>query len=223
MTNRFCPLLLCIVLTGCGGAEVRGGETGYRPDPRPLATTMVYACGAYQFTARLGPGDMAVWLPDRYVILSRVRSESGVMYEEGDIQFWSAGEETTLSLGQEAYAGCALVPEQVPWEDARRRGVDFRAVGNEPGWSLEIQSGRHLLFVGDYGMLRVLTPDPGQNSNGQARVYHAVTETNDLRVEIMDESCNDSMTGEGLPSTVAITVNGSTFYGCGRSLDHPWE
>ena len=218
-------LTICIALAGCGSGPLRASDPGadFQPDGRPLASTLVYDCNGFDFIARLGPGEMALWLPDRYVVLSQVRSASGTKYQEGDIEFWSKGDEAILTLGSEQYMGCTLQPWRVPWEDARRRGVDFRAIGNEPGWSLEIQAGQHLLFTGDTGMRRRLTPDPGALVQGQRRRWHAVTEAVDLQVEVIDEPCVDTLSGETFPSGVTVTLDGETLYGCGRELDHPWQ
>jgi len=226
--NRiFWPVIFLALLAGCGGKGVRGSEvsevTGYSPDQRPLGKTMVYECNGYEFVARLGPGEMAVWLEDRYTILSQVRSASGVKYQEGDTVFWTKGEDAMLEIDNQQYRDCRLVPGRVPWEDARRRGVDFRAVGNEPGWYLEIQRGRQILFVGDYGMQRVMVPDPQEVQSGPTRSYHAITEANDLRVEILDELCTDTMKGGSFPSQVLVYLNGTTLWGCGRKLAYPWQ
>jgi len=223
MKDTCCWVILSLLLTACGGGDVRGGEAAFSSDQRPLGKTMVYECTGYEFIARLGPGEMAVWLEDRYLILSQVRSASGVKYEEGATIFWSKGEEAALWVDNQHYADCRLAPARVPWEDARRRGVNFRAVGNEPGWYLEIQRGRQLLFVGDYGMQRVMVPDPGEESLGPTRIYHGITETNDLRVEIVDELCTDTMKGDIFPSQVLIYLNGTTLWGCGRDLRQPWQ
>ena len=215
-------LLYCAVMLACAGSGPLAMEADFRPDPRPLATTMLYSCNGYEFIARLGPGEMALWLPERYVILSRTRSTVGVRYQEGDTVFLLTDNETTLSLGEVQFRDCKLLPERAPWADARRRHVDFRAVGHDPDWSLEIRRDQQLKLTGENDSLRLSTPDPGEQVAGQARVYHAVTERNDLRVEIVDESCPDSMTGETLASRVVVTIDGTTLYGCGRSLDYPW-
>lgn len=218
-------LCACIATPGCAGGQSRSPQDGsdFLPDARPLGKTMVYDCNGYQFTARLGPGEMAVWLPDRYLVLSQVRSSSGTLYQEADVEFWIQGDEAALTVAHQQYLNCAQRPEQVPWEDARRRGVNFRAVGNEPGWSLEIRDGQHLLLVTDYGMQRVVTPDPGLTREGAARRYHAVTESADLTVEIVDETCFDTMADASYPSQVTATLNGQVLRGCGRDLDYPWE
>jgi uncharacterized membrane protein/membrane-bound inhibitor of C-type lysozyme len=219
------PIIISMVLMGCAGGNLKAAEpvTNFHSDERPLAKTMVYDCNGYDFIARLGPGEMAVWLPDRYVILSQVRSASGTKYVEGDIEFWSKGDEAMVTVGDQQHFNCTLVPWRVPWEDARRRGVEFRAVGNEPGWSLEIQGEKHLLFLGDYGMQRVALPNPGVQTQGNVRRYHAITESVELQLEIVQQSCFDSMSGEPFPNQVTVTLDGDIFYGCGRDLDYPWE
>lgn len=225
MRHNYLLFFICTALAGCGGGPVRAADpaANFLPDERPLAKTMVYDCNGYEFTARLGPGEMAIWLTDRYVVLSQVRSASGTKYQEGDIEFWSKGGEAMLRVGSQQYLNCALVPHRVPWEDARRRGVDFRAVGNEPGWSLEIKEGQHLLFIGAYGSWRVATPDPDAVIQGPTRTWHAITESANLQVQVVDERCIDTMSGEEFPSQVLVTLNGDILYGCGRDLDHPWE
>ena len=40
------------------------------------------------------------------------------------------------------------------WHKAKLRGVSFRAIGQEPGWLLEITTGTEILLVTDYGETR---------------------------------------------------------------------
>lgn len=227
MIHRVLATILVLLPVACGGNTLREGSAGrvddYSPDPRPLGKTMVYECADYEFIARLGPGEMAVWLEDRYIILSRVPSASGVKYQEGSTAFFSKGDEAMLELDGERYTSCELAPARAPWEDARRRGVNFRAVGNESGWHLEIQQGRQILFVSDYGMRRVMVPDPGEKLDGEVRIYHAITDAHDLRVEIVEEDCRDTMKGDRYPSEVSVQINGKLYLGCGRDLEIPWN
>jgi len=223
--HTFLALLFCALLVGCagGGARAEGTEPAIRTDATPLAKTLVYDCNGFEFTARPGPGEIAVWLPDRYVVLAQVPSASGAKYQDGDIEFWSKGDDAMLTVGDQQYLNCALAPYRVPWEEARRRGVNFRAVGNEPGWTLEIQQGRQLLFVGDFGMRRLTTPDPGEQLHDGTRTWHAVTESADLQVEVVQETCIDKMSGAQLPSRVTVTLDATVLQGCGRDLDNPWQ
>jgi uncharacterized membrane protein/membrane-bound inhibitor of C-type lysozyme len=225
MQFRVC-VLMCLSLAGCGASNaiqsVSADTTNFHPDERPLGTTFVYDCNGYEFIARLGPGEMAMWFPDEYVILSQVRSASGTLYEEGDISFWSKGDDAILTVGGQSYLNCSLQPERVPWEDARRRGVDFRAVGNEPGWHLEIQSGRQLLLVLGYGMQRILVSDPAEVDSGVARIYKGEAGERDLQVEIIDQACVDTMSGQQFPSRVVVTFDDMYYEGCGQNLEYPW-
>ena len=220
-------VLLCLSLAACSSykplQQFSADSSDFHPDDRPLATTLVYDCNGFDFVARLGAGEMAVWLPEGYTILSQVRSASGTLYEEGDISFWSKGDEAMLTMAGQSYLNCQLQPERVPWEDARRRGVDFRGVGNEPGWHIEIQSGRQLLFVSDYGSERVLVQDPTETKTEDMRVYKGVSGGRDLQVDIVEQPCVDTMSDEQFPQRVTVQFDNVHYHGCGQYLEYPWE
>ena len=222
----FYTVCVCLALVACGGDDLRrsfsADTDGFIPDERPIATTLVYACNGYEFVARLGPGEMALWLPERYVILSQVRSASGTLYEENDISFWSKGEEAMLTVEGQDYQNCHLLPEQVAWEDARRRGVDFRGVGNDPVWSLEIQRGRQLLFILEDGAQRILVPDQNEDGEGLMYFYAGATATQNLRVKVLDLPCVDTISGDTFPTAVTVLFNGTGYQGCGQNLYYPW-
>jgi uncharacterized membrane protein len=95
----------------------------------------------------------------------------------------------------------------------------FRAIGQEPGWILDIGPGEQMVFRYDYGQERVVTPvpEPEQTAAG-GTVYQASTEVHDLRVEIRDEACEDAMSGRPYPATVRVTLNRATYTGCGEPL-----
>jgi putative lipoprotein len=190
--------------------------------PQPVARTLVYECPGLDLVARTGPGEIALWLPERYVVLGQVRSGSGARYEGDGILFWSKGAEALLEFEGRSFKGCRLAPHRAPWEDARRRGVDFRAVGNEPPWYLEIRHEAHLLLVTGYGSHRALTPAPDLRESGGVRVYRALDQAHDVLVEVRQQPCVDSMQGERYPATVTVTHNGQIYRGCGRELDYPW-
>jgi uncharacterized membrane protein len=219
-------LLLCLLLTACGGTAARhtepaGGADGQQNKTSP-GTLLVYECNDYEFVARRGTNEMALWLEDRYVVLPLVASDSGTVYENSDVSLWSNGDETMLTLAGQDYQNCHLHPQRVPWEEARRRGVEFRGAGNEPDWYLEIQ-GNRLFFVGQYGTTRIMVPDAVVESVGPARAYRGAAGTQKLQVDIVDEPCADSRSGEKFPSRVTVTVGNTAHQGCGEALDYPWE
>jgi len=220
------PFLVLLSATACAGqapGEAAPGSHDFHPDQRPLARTLVYECGDMEFITRVGPGEMAIWLEDRYLVLPQVRAASGSKYQEADVVFWSKGDEALVEVAGRTYRDCRLNPARAPWEDARRRGVDFRAVGNEPGWHLEIREDDSLLFVGDYGASKLRFTDISRESGGEQVFYTAIQGANTLRVTVVESECNDSMSGESFPFAVMVQINDRSYQGCGRSLDHPWE
>ena len=118
----------------------------------------------------------------------------------------------------------ALAPwDGVFFELARDR--DFRAIGQEPGWQLEIRKAAEMRFTYDYGKSTAVTPATKAqvNSSTGTRTYHAVTEGNDLRVDIVPVRCTDAMSGRPFPATVSVTLNGRSFRGCGEELATPYQ
>lgn len=222
LRNLFAVLLL-VQLVACTASSVPNANPENDSVLMTTGKTLVYECVGYEFIARTGPGEMAVWLEERYLILSSVRSASGSKYTEGDVTFWSKGNEAILYIGNQRFDDCTLAPHRAPWEDARRRGVDFRAVGNEPGWVLEIQNDRHLLFIADYGMNRVLIENPVLSVQGSHSIYEAHNKTDTLKIDIVDEQCTDSMKGNTFASQVTLYWNGNTYIGCGSTLVSMWK
>lgn len=228
---RIVHYLLAVVivgaLAGCATAEPDAGSAtpprDFHPDTRPLGRTLVYECTGIEFTARVGPGEMALWLEDRYLVLSQVRSASGTRYEEADLVFWSRGDTAILEMGGISYEDCRLNPARAPWEDARRRGVDFRAVGNEPGWYLEIRDGQNLLLVAEYGSQRLLLDAPRLIEQGDERIYSAAGDGHRVQVHIVPMFCADTMSGEVFPFSVRLEWQAGHYRGCGRELEHPWQ
>ncbi len=67
------------------------------------------------------------------------------------------------------------------------------------------------------GKADVVTPVPRPETDQATgiRVYHAVTEANDLRVVIEPAGCTDVMSGKAFDTTVTVTLNRQTYHGCG--------
>jgi uncharacterized membrane protein len=93
----------------------------------------------------------------------------------------------------------------------------FRAVGNEPGWVLEIVPEKWIRFSYDYGEREAYTPvpEPVRDGAAGATVYHAITEASDLRVVIERNACLDTMSGREFEAKVTVTLDGTTYRGCG--------
>jgi putative lipoprotein len=212
MRNTAAPVLLVAALTACGSQSPEESMI-----PQATGETLVYECGEYEFVVRTGPGEVALYLPDDYRVLGQVRSGSGSKYTDTEITYWSKGDSASLDLGARRYVDCALNRERGPWEEARRRGVHFRAVGQEPGWQLEIQQDRNLLLVVDYGSRKVLIPTPEPELSDGLERYRA--EEAGIMIDIETATCFDTMSGARYTHRVRVSLEGREYRGCGLSLE----
>jgi putative lipoprotein len=103
------------------------------------------------------------------------------------------------------------------WHKAKLRGVAFRAIGQEPGWLLEIKNGEEILVVTDYGQDKksYAYVEPQEDKDARKTVFQVDTDTSVL---IEGKPCTDSMSGESFEVTVTVTRGGNTYKGCGRAL-----
>ena len=103
------------------------------------------------------------------------------------------------------------------WHKAKLRGVAFRAIGQEPGWLLEITNGEEILLVADYGKNKQSYPyvEPLEDKAARKTVFSV---DDRIRVLIEGKPCTDSMSGESFEVTVTVTQGEKTLQGCGRAL-----
>lgn len=105
------------------------------------------------------------------------------------------------------------------WGEARAVGVDFRGVGQEPGWMIDVYQQNRILLLLDYGetLTEFPLPAPAYPQEGATR-YETQANGQTLVVTIRRFPCQDAMSGEAFPSTVEITIGERTLNGCGRSV-----
>jgi heat shock protein HslJ len=107
-----------------------------------------------------------------------------------------------------------------------QEGVDFKAQGNEPFWSVEIDFDKVMQFksLNHPQELSTPVPAPAQMQDAPGERYRAVTEAGELIVTILKDSCSDSMSGEQFPYKVRVDAKLTTdadyahYEGCGRYL-----
>ena len=114
----------------------------------------------------------------------------------------------------------APLPSRVdPWQNARERGIDFRAVGQEPGWFIEIDHERSIRLVWDYLEREATMPAVRPVTAVGRTTYAATNGTQHVNVVIDERRCNDVMSGDPYPTTVVVTIDGRELRGCGQFLD----
>lgn len=222
-------------LSGC---EPATQPTVSPPEPPPAATTeiaeattppsddsaastvLVYHCGAeLRLVADLRGEGMWLFLPERTVQLTQVAAASGSKYEDDGVMLWLHGNEAQLELEGVDQPSCISDPAEAVWERAKLAGADFRALGQEPPWVLELYPERVVLLL-DYGQTRIETPSV-QAEEDQATAtsrYDIETDSQRLTISLIGQSCSDSMSGESFETTVELELDGRHYHGCGRPL-----
>jgi putative lipoprotein len=106
-----------------------------------------------------------------------------------------------------------------PWQNARERGIDFRAVGQEPGWYVEVDHERGIRLMYDYGEQLVIVPAAVQPTmRDGTSMYEGAADGHRMEVAIEATSCTDPMSGDAYPNTVTVNIDGRALRGCGRDL-----
>ena len=207
----FCSLFWCV------SAQVHSDIGNQSQQMR----TFVYDCeSGHSFIVNFKNDEAWIFLPMQTVALDHVPSGSGTKYSNGAITYWSKGDEAVLDTPDTQYRGCKNNRAKAVWEDAKFRGVDFRAIGNEPGWFLEISEKTKLLFVNDYGQSRFefILSEPVTDQAARQTTYTAKSNQQPITVIIEGRVCHDTMSGEQFESTVSVQFNDREYSGCGRAL-----
>jgi uncharacterized membrane protein len=104
------------------------------------------------------------------------------------------------------------------WNAAKSRGVAFRAIGQEPGWHLEITNGEKIVLVTDYGSTTTTMPYVDPVVHEQDRLSRYVLDSHQTTIEIRSEHCADIMSGEEFGAAVTVFIGNRELRGCGRAL-----
>ena len=109
-------------------------------------------------------------------------------------------------------AGCATVKDAYDSviTDGRSASESFKAVGQEPGWTLDITPAR-VEFVGDYGETKISGANIGVRTDANTASYV----NGRLKVTRVDQTCSDSMSGQRYRETVTVVADGKRLQGCG--------
>ena len=214
--------MLLITLSACSGTNKVAEQRALLGEHADAdAQTYVFTCeDDFRFTARTQNGTAWLFLRRETLQLPAAVSTTGEKYQDGENTFWIKGDEATLSSQKRTHKGCKNNRRKAIWEHAKLSGVDFRAVGNEPGWVLEISNKTDIQFLADYGQSRYSFTGTEVSSATQmlTTIYEGKNEADRVEVTITGTRCGDSMSGEKFPVTVSVRLNEKVYRGCGRAL-----
>jgi membrane-bound inhibitor of C-type lysozyme len=152
--------------------------------------------------------------------LDQTVSASGAKYADAVVTFWTKGSTATLERQGTAPVQCEERRADSLREDARVRGVVYRALGNEPGWVLEIGPGAGIVFVTNFGS-ETHTFDAAQESagaDGASRTFTAGSGEQAIRATVLQERCVDDG-GVEFDHSATVEFAGQALRGCGTRLN----
>lgn len=183
----------------------------------------VYTCpDGFRFSARTSADEAHLDLGARRLTLAREPADTGARYSGDETLFQTDGSQATIAVDASIRSGCRGQVAADPWQAATLRGVDLRALGQEPGWSVEVVEGEWLRIVqaGEAGMLVAREPARARTGSG-ATVYTGLADGQRLRLRLTESACTDSMSGESFPLTATLTLDDRQLRGCARRLGAP--
>ena len=83
---------------------------------------------------------------------------------------------------------------------------------------LEIDNGKQIAMLADYGEKKVTTPAPTPRDSAGTTIYDVTTEAHRLTINSRREVCHDSMSDEEMTHTVTVVLDGKEYRGCGREI-----
>jgi len=221
--------VLCLLTAACSDdssvdMRVLQAASGRTINTRVFDCADSVGVGPFEFTIRLGPGELALWLPMDfgipYVVLSQDFELPDATYREGELELRLQPDIAELSVGDRRYGGCRLNAVRSVWEHAKLSGVDFRATGSDPSWYLEIRNGGPLVFSVENGSVGIEAPTPVADTDESAgtTTYITVVRGQRLMVRISLSICSPQDGTSMAGSTVIVNWEDRDYVGCGRAL-----
>lgn len=154
--------------------------------------------------------------------LPRTEAATGTRYadSQGNELLIRDADRAMLLLAGEPRRDCVRGDRPSPWDRAADNGVSYRAVGQEPGWLVEVTEGADgegttLTAHLDYGQRLLEALDLQRDGD----TFSGTTATGArLELAIEERECADSMSGERFRTTATLAVDGENYEGCGAWL-----
>lgn len=179
---------------------------------------VTFQCGDLRVETRTLGSTMELLLPGETRVLSLTRSASGARYADGrGTVFWNRGAEAMFMRPGFGTSQCVVTEARSPWIEARERGIVYRAVGQEPGWLVEVGEGEHprVVISLDYGSRALELPRAAPLAEGSG--FQGLAGTEAVTLRIMPGPCRDSMSGELFESRAELRVGDTLYEGCGST------
>ncbi|HXY32571.1 MAG TPA: META domain-containing protein [Gemmatimonadaceae bacterium] len=173
----------------------------------PAAFASTLKCGDREVTIDFIESGMRLTVGNERFPMKKVESASGAKYEavtDRTTTLWSKGDAALVTLHGKQLPECT---------SAGARAL-YRARGNEPGWTLEMDD-KTITIVSDYGKSRLSMPRPSTKVTPDGKQYVGKVDGKDVVVTIAQHPCADAMTGMPYPDAVVVQLPDRQLKGCG--------
>jgi uncharacterized membrane protein len=111
-------------------------------------------------------------------------------------------------------------PAAVVFAADKQKGIDLRAMGQEPGWYLTLDEGHHIVFAANSmeDSLVLVTPSPTMDSLSGATVYRVRSAGRRFMLAVTSGTCHDPLNDVPFDVHVVVTLDDTTYRGCGKRL-----
>jgi uncharacterized membrane protein len=92
------------------------------------------------------------------------------------------------------------------------------AIGQEPGWRVDIRAGQGIEVIADYGDRRASLPYVRPEVRAGVLEFHSFGGGNEFRLRITETACADGMSGRPYPATAEMELNGRSYRGCAEPI-----
>lgn len=203
---------ILVAVSGCAKPEVSPLITNF-PE-KEYRSTYICPDGSI-FTVKADGNQAHLSFAEQRLILQRTVSASGEKYQKGRNLYWNRGNNALFEVDDKLYLNCIGSKFSEPRQLAFQSGVLVRAVGQEPGWILEISPSGALLIT-DYGQNRQKFPESviTQAVNGTSIRYQINAQPQQIELLLTKSACQDAMSGEHYPAQAELIIDDQALYGC---------
>jgi uncharacterized membrane protein/membrane-bound inhibitor of C-type lysozyme len=204
--RRLQPLLLACLLS-CSPLK-----------PYPAKLVEVYHCSDAKLVVERR-GKQAIWIfaPGFSGPAKRVPAASGEKWQwDGGGWWWDKGRQSMLHTGGAGPQDCRRIYAEEPWEKSKLAGYDFRAVGHEPEWSLELGKSRGIFIHRLGGGAASFAWSPATQSQDSASSRYTLGRRGSLL--LIPGDCADTMDGRHYATQAILELDGQRYQGCGQAL-----
>jgi membrane-bound inhibitor of C-type lysozyme len=207
MKNALVAVIACLFISSCAVFPVEKKQLF------PGRTVFYYSCDKdATFTAVFDKDSDTFHITGfkGVRILNRAASASGARYTDGEMVYWSKGNDATLEYKGKTYT-CSIDEKKSDLAGAKARGVDFIASDEGKTWLLEISGDTLTLYTGN-GTEKTIFEKAVITPRRDITIYKSSNEGHQIEVVIGGEGCHQQT------ARADITFDRLKLIGCGKKI-----